>query len=325
MTAYISADCVGKQPKSTFIQSANGVKIANEKIMQRTRNLFLIIFCGSLLLAAGLLITELLRQSGRAVLVAEESTQVAKSVAMQQMTLTALANNTPVPTQTPFPTGTARPNYLATVQVEATATRTAINEHIATGQGWPLTLSEPFSNNRLEWPTGDGNDELSQGGREVVGGEYVWDLDALQSFYWVEVQTRTVSAETFYYSVELTQDDSSNGTQSIVFQFGDNSNFYFFGLCGANYYAGWRLEGSWTRIVNCEPTSVINVGGTNKLSVLSQDERFLLFINDTFMTEMWANPSRSGKFGVLVEMEAGDENAFRYDNVILRVPSTTRK
>lgn len=293
--------------------------------MQRTRNLFLIIFFGSLLLAAGLLITELLRQSGRAVLVAEEMTQVADLIAEQQVTLTALSQITPPPTQTPRPTGTPRPDYLATVQVEATATRDALVAVLAEAESWPLVLNEPFTNNRLEWPTGDGNDELSQGGREVVDGQYVWELTALEGFYWVDVQTRTVSAETFYYSVELTQDDSSNGTQSIVFQYENPSNFYFFGICGDEYYAGWRYQRNWSRIINCQPSEVINVGGTNKLTVISQDERFLLFINDVFMTEMWADPSRVGEFGVLVEMETGDDNAFRFDNVVLRVPEGARK
>ncbi len=293
--------------------------------MQRTRNLFLIIFCGSLLIAAGLLITELLRQSGRAVIVAEEVTHIAEAVADQQVTLTALSQITPPPTQTAEPTATPLPAYLATVQVEATATRTAMTEIVAAAQAWPLVLNEPFTNNRLEWPTGDGNDELSRGGRDVVDGQYVWALEAIDGFYWVDVQTRTVSAETFYYSVELTQDDSRNGTQSIVFQYRDPSNFYFFGICGDKYYVGWRFQRTWTRIVNCQSSSAINVGGTNKLSVISQDERFLLFINDTFMTEMWADPSRIGEFGVLIEMETGDINSFRYDNVVLRVPAGGRK
>jgi hypothetical protein len=293
--------------------------------MQRTRTLFLIIFCGSLLFAAGLLITELLRQSGRAALVAGEITQIAELIVEQQVTLTVVAQLTPPPTQTPQPTATPRPNYLATAQVEATATRRAVAELVTTAQGWPLMLSEPFNNNRLEWPIGDGNDELSKGGREVVDGVYVWDLEALEGFYWVDVQTRTVSAETFYYSVDLSQDDSRNGTQSIVFQYEDPSNFYFFGICGDAYYVGWRLEKRWSRIINCQPSDAINVGGINKLSVISQDARFLLFINDTFMTEMWATPSRAGNIGVLVEMETGDKNAFRFDNVLLRVPAGAQK
>ena len=293
--------------------------------MRRTRNLFFFIFCGSLLLAAGLLITELLRQSGRAVLVAEGIRQVEQAIVDQQTTLTTIAQITPPPTQTPLPTLTPRPNYLATTQIEATATHTAITALFAVVQRWPLVLSEPFSNNRLEWPTGEGNDELSQGARDVVNGQYVWDLEAVKGFTWVEVQTRTVSAETFYYSVELAQDSSGNGIQSIVFQYEDYANYYFFGICGDSYYIGWRDEGTWTRLVDCQPSTAINVDGTNKLSVLSQDARLLLFINDIFMTEVQIDPSRVGSFGMLVEMKAGEINTFRYDNVVLRVPRGERK
>lgn len=293
--------------------------------MQRTRNIFLIIFFSSLLVAAGLLMTELLRQSGRMVLVNEQIAQIEQAITAQQVTLTALAQQTPPSTQTPQPTITGRPNHIATVQVEATATRTTIGEQVAIAQSWPLVLSEPFNNNRMEWATGSGDDELSQGDREVIDGQYVWDLTAVDGFSWVEVQTRTVSAETFYYSVELTQDDSLNGTQSIVFQFEDYSNYYFFGICGDSYYVGWRYQRTWTRLVNCQRSEAINVGGTNKLTVLSQNDRFLLFINDIFLSEMWAEPSRVGDFGVLVEMETGDRNAFRYDNVVLRVPAGEQK
>lgn len=293
--------------------------------MQRTRNLFLIIFFGSLFIAAGLLITDLLRQSGRATLVNEQIAHLDDLITAQQVTLTALAEQTPPATRTPQPTPTGRPNYLATVQVEATATRTVIGEQMTDAQSWPLVLSEPFNNNRMEWSTGEGNDELSQGERSVIDGQYVWELEAVAAFNWVEAMTRTVAAETFFYSVEVTQDDSGNGTQSIIFQFEDYSNYYFFGICGDGYYAGWRYRGTWTRLINCQPTEAINIGATNKLSVLSVDERFLLFINDTLMTEMWAQPSRAGHVGVLVEMEQGDINAFRYDNIVLRVLEGGRK
>jgi hypothetical protein len=75
-------------------------------------------------------------------------------------------------------------------------------------------------------------------------------------------------------------------------------------------------------IIDWTPSTTINSGETNKLSVTVVDTMILLFVNDRLVGEAYDDHLQSGRAGVAIGLSnAGDEVTIEFDNFEIRAPN----
>lgn len=285
--------------------------------MERTRNIFLAIVFGTLLIMLLLLTVETWANRRRGLDVAGEATALARVVQAQYVTLTAVAQYTPPP---PTPLPTATPDRVATLQQQAQATGAADAALLTAARSWPLALFDAFDDNANGWAEGEGNPELSTGARQVIDSAYVWDLTAVDGFSWVQAPPGADYGD-FFLAADVLMDTPGVGEQHLAFRYNDGANYYTFGVCGPGGYlhAQRKHRDEWTTLLPCTPHPALNATGVNRLAVIAQGDRFLLFANDVPAGEFRDDRLPFGRVGVQIEMDEGDVNVYRFDNFELRV------
>ncbi|MGB1250594.1 MAG: hypothetical protein ACPG8W_08295 [Candidatus Promineifilaceae bacterium] len=284
--------------------------------MNQTQNRFYLIMILTSLVIIGVLVVVLVRDRARGAEIMHELTRVAGAVDEQALTLTAVAGITP------FPTLTATPDHLQTVQMEATALRAQTIDLLDVARNqWAVQFRGDFGDDAYAWKTDSGEDQYAIATRSLVDGAYVWEVDAKQEFFWFETPVGAELGD-FYVSAEISQASPFVGEQGILFRVADNSNFYFFSLCDSpqKYQAGRRVADEWLTLIECTEHKAISQNGSNQLEVVGKDSQFYLSINDELVDEMFDTNHDFGRFGVIVEMEAEDNNTFTFHNLEIRTP-----
>ena len=294
--------------------------------MERTRNVFLTIF-GLTFVAAGLfLLTLLWRDKGELVVVSAEIATLEHSITIQQATQTAAATITPPATATPEPTATPPPDYLATTIAQATATAVTLPDLENSIATWPVTLLEPFDDNRNGWDTEPGDPELSLDLRSIADGVYIWEIDAITGFNWVETLPATTLGDTFYAAIDVAQSGSVTNLQAIAYRYHNASNYYYFGICESadSFTIERRLDGDWFTLSECTLSDSIQPESVNRLAVLGDGARYLFYINEQLVKEVWDNSHSNGDVGVFIDMDSEEQNIFRFDNLEIRQPLVSK-
>ena len=290
--------------------------------MNQTRNRFYFIMIATSLVMIGVLVTVLLRDRARGITLQDDLTRVAMAVDEQQVTLTAVATYTPPPTPTLTPEPSPTPDHLQTVQAEATALRVQIFDLLDEARNsWKTQWVEPFTNNDGGWSIDEERDEYSVAKRSIEEQGYVWAIEALQGFYWIESPVSEVF-EDFYISAELSQTTQGVGEQGILFRYIDTDNFYYFSLCDTpqHYEAGRRVKGEWFVLISCQKSDAISMTGRNRLEIAGKENQFLLSINGQFVGELIDTHHPLGRIGVIVEMKRDETNTYTFHNIELKTP-----
>ncbi len=271
--------------------------------MDNTRRTLLgLIFSGLIAILVGVIL-QLVWNTER---LSEDSAAATRTV-LDQTVVAITATAEIIPTPTRF---VARPTTDATTSNYDSVLKLA-NE-------WPLVVYEPFDENLRGWSTG-GNGTYSWGERRIVDGRYRWDLTAVESFIWYTAPI-SVPFDDFFASVTVDKVDRIAGDTSIVFRYVDGDNYYEFGLCDdvTQFRVYIENAGSRSSLVDCTPHRAINSAESNRIAVLAQSDRYLLFINDHYVTTLNDETHSRGSVGVGLDMDEGQANVFEFDDMVVR-------
>lgn len=226
---------------------------------------------------------------------------------LDQTRVAVAATNDILPTPTIF---TALPT--------AEVTPSNFNLLLTLANDWPLLVYEPFDDNLRGWTTG-GNGIYSRGERNIEEGRYRWQLTAIEGFTWWTAPI-DVPFDNFYASVTMDKQDHVSGDTSMVFRYNDGDNYYEFGLCDdvTQYRVYKETNATRTALVACTAHAAIHANASNRLSVLGQTDRYLLFINDQYITTIDDDDHKDGGLGIGLDMDEGQVNVFEFDDMVVR-------
>jgi hypothetical protein len=232
------------------------------------------------------------------------------------LTLAAQPSNTPVnliPTQAPpEPSATmaATATEAPTVTPKPTSTPTLLPTATSIS-GDPLSvLGDPTWIDEFDTSTHWGTFENDCFKSQISGGKYVmqgklamtcWELT------WPEIFNFYLEA-----TVETTEQCPGDATYGLLFRAPDTASGYLYGLtCDGRFVmASWDGESqSGTTYVPLTANPAINGGRgqTNRIGVWAQDNRYSLYVNGVFMTDVIDNTHlEAGKFGIAVRAGAND-------------------
>ena len=212
-----------------------------------------------------------------------------------------------------FPTPT-----LSVPEPTPEATTTNYDLLLELANEWPLLAYEPFDDNRRGWSVG-GNGVYSRGERGMVDGSYRWQLTAVEGFYWWTAPI-DVPFDNFYAEVQIDKQDRVSADTSLVFRYKDGDNYYEFGLCDdvTQYRVIKETLGTRTTLVACTAHPASKASDSNRLAVIGQTDRYLLFINDRYVATVDDDDHAVGGVGVGLDMDEGAVNVIEFDDMVVR-------
>jgi hypothetical protein len=235
------------------------------------------------------------------------------------LTLEAQPTNTPFilpteappdPTTTEAPTETSEPTHTSTVP----PTATPISGDPVDILGEPTWLDE--FENRTHWGTFE-NDCFKS---EITDGKYIMNGKLAMTCWeltWPEIFNFYLEA-----TVETTEQCPGDAAYGLLFRAPDTDSGYLYGLtCDGRFVmASWDGESrSGTTYVPLTADPAINGGReqTNRIGVWTQDNRYALYVNGVFLTEVVDNTYlEPGKFGIAVRAGANDTPVtVEYDSI----------
>lgn len=291
--------------------------------MDETQTTFRWLVLGVLLIMAAALAGQLWGDYRRALALTDTAERLTADQTVQAATLAASSVASPQTT----PEGTR--HRAATAVPQLTATAQAQRNWAAEAALWPVVWADDFSGtgSPVRWSEGGGDDALSTGVRAVRDGEYVWDLTAVQGFTWVEAPAgANPDLDDFFVSADLAMARPFAGDLYIAFRYVDVRNYYLAGLCReqTQVRVRARVDGVWNSVINCAPlppaVPAAAAGAGQTVGVVGRDDQFALFINGVYVAGFSDGRLPRGRIGVLVDMNAGDVNTFRFDNFVVRAP-----
>ncbi|MEL7433912.1 MAG: hypothetical protein AAFN11_08185 [Chloroflexota bacterium] len=137
-----------------------------------------------------------------------------------------------------------------------------------------------------------------------------------------------------YPSMLLTSTDSPNVVvqAEVSFDDGDDNNAYglacrsglnevgrgyHFNISADGFYTVWVTDGDFFRfLVDWERASVIEVNGTNEMTIVCVDDYFALFVNDVLLTDFYDNTYLTGSVG-FTAFTFEDDTAIRFDDLFV--------
>ena len=108
----------------------------------------------------------------------------------------------------------------------------------------------------------------------------------------------------------------------LVFRSDGESSYYTYMINNlGSYSVALHSPSGWKTLLEWRPSNDILVGQSNRLSVIAEGDRFLLFINDRYQAGLQDSSLESGEAGLIVGLSYdGDEAAWVFDNYELRAP-----
>jgi RsiW-degrading membrane proteinase PrsW (M82 family)/tetratricopeptide (TPR) repeat protein len=250
----------------------------------------------------------------------------ALSPAWGQIQVVVLAGPpTPTPTAPPTATSTPTANLAATQQaqrnLEATATGQVVQATAVAASHWPIVLSDLFDANVNDWPTGEYSSEwITGGGRRITNGKYRWKAEARKGVV-SRSQPDITPVSDFYLAVEARKlNGPENSAYGLIFRQRDGDYYFFRIRDDQRFRLALRYEGQWETVIDWTKTSAIRPNEVNRLTVLAEGSHFLFYINGHYAGEADDKRLSSGTTSVAIELDAGDEAIFEFDNFELRSP-----
>lgn len=204
-------------------------------------------------------------------------------------------------------------------QAQAEATIQAMESLLREAEAWPVAIDEKFDDNKLNWPTGDGDDPLATIHWEILDSQYRWQATANDPFVWWTTPDMD-SYSNFYLGVDLQQlSGPPDGEAGLVFRLTDNDYYLFEINASQQYSVFFHNQDGWETLLDWQDSDVISESELNRLSVIADREFFLFFINDHYLTTLFDTRLASGSAGVLAGLSAsGNQGSWVFDNFTLR-------
>jgi len=209
-------------------------------------------------------------------------------------------------------------------EVIVSPTAVVVDENLLEYQaaaGWPLLLLDTFDDNQNEWIDGEIDDEYANI-LVTIDGTYTWEVNAAkQGFTW-RVWPTIDELSDFYLTVDVQNlSDNADAQYGLIFR-NQEDDYYYFEVRDGQYFRFFLYESyQWKELLPYTYSDAIRPGEINHLSVVSQDDRFTLWINDQFVGEATGSSPVQGQVGVIIGLAYEGEKAFIiFDNFEVRVP-----
>jgi serine/threonine-protein kinase len=211
----------------------------------------------------------------------------------------------------------------AAAQAQATATAESfLDPTLLRAIGWPLILFDDFGTEANDWTIGDYSDDLIEGSRSIANGTYRWEATAAGGVVWWSTPD-VGDISDFLLSVEGRQISGVSDSQyGLIFRRVDRDNYYLFRIRGeGDYQFRTRYEGEWITLISWTPSSLIQPGQMNRLSVVAEGTSFYFYINNQYVDDYTDSKLSSGKVALVIGLnDEGDSGTFEFDNFDVRGP-----
>ena len=206
--------------------------------------------------------------------------------------------------------------------VHVTATAEAFQAVLEASRLWPVVFEDSFDEDRGDWPVGEEDGDLAAIDWRIGAGKYQWHANANSGFVWWAL-SEAEGVRSFYVAADVQQiAGPSDGEAGLVFRSDGETSYYNFGISNEGSYSLYmHSQDGWEPLIEWASSRHLIPGGVNRLAVIAQDERLLLFINDHFLTEYVDERLVEGQAGLIIGLSyAGEEGHWEFDNFELRAP-----
>jgi len=214
-------------------------------------------------------------------------------------------------TQERYATNTAR-----AISDEGTATVEAVT---ATARaGWSVVHYSPFNFYYWGgWPAGEETNSFATVYYGIDNGKYYLEVTAKEYVNWQVWSNVRVGSE-FELKVDVQNKSGlSRNAYGVAFRekYGD---FYVFLINDISLYrVSMMKDGNWYSLIQPLCTDAIKPWEINTLEVEAYGNHLFFYINDQFVGEAIDDVLMSGRAGLCVDLPAGHEGVFVFDNFTL--------
>jgi len=128
-----------------------------------------------------------------------------------------------------------------------------------------------------------------------------------------------IGVETY---VEDACDDCATG---LLYNFQDNSNFYYVRLYGEGYYQVYAIEnGEWKALSEAVQSEYFIPSESNRITVINDGDNFEIQLNDYPVFNFSDSRFHGGTFGLAAEAPKGTRIAVRFDNIDVMKKGSTQ-
>jgi hypothetical protein len=222
-------------------------------------------------------------------------------------------------------TWTAIQAQQATATQAAVATQAALEMKTLRSQteSWELALKSEYTLDDGIWYTGSQEDDLVRGEWSITNGEYLIELEAVDNFAQWMWPDPSGDVSDFYLSTSLLfLEGPETMDGGLIFRLQGYNQYYLYDLYSNGAYSVYlHADNGWEVITEDSTHGLYLPNTTNQLEVIGSGDRFILFLNGSFLFEFTDDTLTHGWVGVLVGLvEAGDQGTWAYDDFILRTP-----
>lgn len=209
-------------------------------------------------------------------------------------------------------------------EIALTQTAVAVQPTLDAVKAKAVFFADDFDilRNQNGWYFGIYSDDKLTGERRIEDGVYRWKLKALKDFSWNGI-AKMEALDDGLYELRVKVGKGGFGTHAgILYQFQDDNNYSLFSIgSDGTYSVLGRRDGSWDQHFRSMYSLAIRPYDWNTLQVLARDKHYDFWINDTYVGSVTEERSLSGRVGVWLEMDEGDETVVEFDELrTVRLP-----
>jgi len=180
-----------------------------------------------------------------------------------------------------------------------------------------LLLRETFDSNERGWFALEFEDEFGFYQAKLVNGRYRLSRQATEYLFIKEEPENTGEFDNFVASVEATPAQESNlFSYGLTFRSNADGFYYTFDIFNDGHFSvRLRTTGGWQTLVENTATAALNQTGPNQLVVEANGPTLRFFINDQQVATVEDTTLQSGKVGLFIEVDAGQNGTVEFDNL----------
>ena len=201
------------------------------------------------------------------------------------------------------------------------------HEGISAPMDWPLLFCDTFDSNQNNWPTDDWGTGEEYSKSWVADGVYHWELKTQQTVApeaWPDAAALE-NVSDFYLSVDAQRLSGDANFYGLTFRRADDRTMYvFFIRDDQTFLAVTVIDGRWNTWIDLTPSDAIRPDEINRLAVKSVGLNYTFFINDQQVTEAQENQLGFGGPGLIIGLDADEDNVFQFDNFEVRTTPPDR-
>lgn len=202
---------------------------------------------------------------------------------------------------------------------EAEETQQAVEAVLLDYSNQPVTLSESFSDNPHEWPTGEDDGDLVSLNLNLQNGKYHWEMTAHEGFYyWTRPDMEPLAD--FYLTAQTQQVSGPvDGSVGLLLRQWDDENYYLFRISQDQYYSFYLFSADEPiPLIDWTPDPSIRPNEPNQLTVVGIRSHFQFFINGEWVDESFDSAIEEGRFGLVAGLfNQGETATVEFDDFVL--------